>query len=137
MASTNYLMKRVNTYPITNEARTKELNIIKDTLYNNKYNKNLSISHSKHHKHNKTIGSQHQTTKWASFTHCGKETQKITKLFKEAQISRILFKKHNTKPNKIPAADRQVQKKWHIPNEMHGLATKIYRPNRPNIPDQI
>jgi hypothetical protein len=65
-------MMRVNTYPITNEAKTKALNIIQDTLHNNKYNKN--------------IGPQHQTTKWAIFTYCGKETQKITKLFKEAQI---------------------------------------------------
>jgi hypothetical protein len=39
----------VNTYPIINEAKTKELNtrIIQDTLYNNKCNKNVSIRHSK------------------------------------------------------------------------------------------
>jgi hypothetical protein len=39
----NYLMNRVNAYPITNEAKTRELNIIQDILHNNEYNKNLSI----------------------------------------------------------------------------------------------
>jgi hypothetical protein len=43
----NYLIYRVHTYPITNEAKTKELNSIRDTLHNNEYNINLSISHSK------------------------------------------------------------------------------------------
>jgi hypothetical protein len=40
----------VNTYPITNEAKTRELNSIQDILHNNEYNKNLSIRHSKQQK---------------------------------------------------------------------------------------
>jgi hypothetical protein len=31
MASTNYVMNRVHTYPVTNEEETLELNIIQDT----------------------------------------------------------------------------------------------------------
>jgi hypothetical protein len=81
--SINFLINRVHTYPIT-----KELNIIQDTLYNNKYNKNVNISHSINHKHNKNTSQQHQTTKWATFTYYGKE--EITKLFKE--ILRLHFK---------------------------------------------
>jgi hypothetical protein len=39
IASINYLMNKVNTYPITNEAKTREINVIQDTLHNNKYKK--------------------------------------------------------------------------------------------------
>jgi hypothetical protein len=121
-------MNRVNTYPITNEANARELNVIQDPLYNNEYNINLSTGDSKSMKNNKNIGPQHQTIKWAIFTYCGKETKKIITLFKETEI-KVAFrtKKHNTKPNKTPAANRQVRKKWRIPNEMYGLATEIYR----------
>jgi hypothetical protein len=39
-------MNRVHTYPIINEEKTKELNIIQDTLYNNEYkNKNINTRH--------------------------------------------------------------------------------------------
>jgi uncharacterized membrane protein YjjP (DUF1212 family) len=34
----NYLVNRVHTYSITKEAKEKELNSIKDTLYSNEYN---------------------------------------------------------------------------------------------------
>jgi ribosomal protein S4 len=89
VASINYLMNRVHTYPITNEEKTKELNIIQDTLYNNKYNnKNLNIRHPRNKKHNnKNTRQQHQTTKWAMFTYYGKETKEIAKLFKETNIN--------------------------------------------------
>jgi hypothetical protein len=38
--SINYLMDRLHTYPITNKAKKMELNVIKSTLHNNKYNIN-------------------------------------------------------------------------------------------------
>jgi ribosomal protein S4 len=92
VASINYLINRVHTYPITNEEKTKELNIMQDTLKSNEYNnKNLNISHSRNHKHNKTSSQQHQTTKWAMFTYYGKQTKEITKLFKETNI-KIAFR---------------------------------------------
>jgi hypothetical protein len=37
-ASINYLMNRLHTYPITNKAKNKKLNVIKNTLHNNRYN---------------------------------------------------------------------------------------------------
>jgi hypothetical protein len=69
IASINFLMNRVHRYPITNEAKTKEINNIQDTLCANEYNRNLSISHSKNEKHNKNTSPQHPTTKWAIFTY--------------------------------------------------------------------
>jgi hypothetical protein len=62
ISSVNYLMNRVQTYPITKEAKENELNIIQDTLHNNEYNKNVSTRHSDQHKHNKNIDRQHQKT---------------------------------------------------------------------------
>jgi hypothetical protein len=88
VASINYLINRVHTYPITNEEKTKELNIIHDILYNNEY----IIQEIKN---NKNTSQQHQTTKWATFTYCGKETQGIAKLFKETNI-KITFRTKNT-----------------------------------------
>jgi hypothetical protein len=87
----------VNTYPLTNEAKTKELNIIQDPLYNNEYNKSLRASHQKN---NKNIGPQHQTIKWAIFMHCGKETKRIIQVFKETQI-KVAVRTKNTIQNLI------------------------------------
>jgi hypothetical protein len=50
MSSVNYLMNRMLTYPVTKEAKEKELNIIPNILHNNRYNKNLSTRNSKQHK---------------------------------------------------------------------------------------
>jgi hypothetical protein len=44
-------MNRVNTYPITNEAKTREPNIVQDILHNNEHNKSVSIIHSEQQKH--------------------------------------------------------------------------------------
>jgi hypothetical protein len=56
------------TYPITKEAKEKELNIIHDKLHNNEYNKNLSTIYANQRKHNKNTGRQHKKTKYAIFT---------------------------------------------------------------------
>jgi hypothetical protein len=53
ISSINYLMNRVHTYPITKEAKERELNIIKDTLHNNEYNTNLGMRHFNQHKYKK------------------------------------------------------------------------------------
>jgi hypothetical protein len=44
------------------------------------------MRHSEQHKQNKNTGMQHQKMKWAIFTYSGRETKKIIKLLKEAQI---------------------------------------------------
>jgi hypothetical protein len=98
VARINYV---VHTYPITKEEKRKELNITQDTLYNNECNnKNLNISHSRNHKHNKNTSQQHQTTRWATFTYYGKATKEITKLFKETNI-KIAIQTKNTIQNLV------------------------------------
>jgi hypothetical protein len=107
IASINYLTNRVHTYPIIKEAKTKELNIIQDTLHNNEYNKNINVCHSKNHK-NKNVSPQHQTTKWAIFIYYGRETKEITKLFKEANI-KIAFRTKNTIRNLVMPHPQQEE----------------------------
>jgi hypothetical protein len=51
--------------------------------------------HHNSHEQNTNIDPQHQKTKWATFTYNGKETRKITKFFKEAQI-KIACRTRNT-----------------------------------------
>jgi hypothetical protein len=46
-------MNRMLTYPITKEAKEKELNNILEILYNNVYSKNLSTRQPNQHNHNK------------------------------------------------------------------------------------
>jgi general stress protein 26 len=60
----------------------------------------------KKHKHNKNTSLQHQKAKWAIFTYSRKETKKITKLFKEAQIKVAFRTRNNKKHSKIPPANR-------------------------------
>jgi hypothetical protein len=83
-------MNRMGTYPMRKEAKGNELNTIQDILHNNKYNKTLSTRHSNEHKPNKNTDRQHQKTEWIIFTYSGKETKKVTKLFKETQIGTAL-----------------------------------------------
>jgi hypothetical protein len=42
-------------YPITKEAKQRELNIIKDTLHNTEYNTNLGMRHFNQHKQKKSL----------------------------------------------------------------------------------
>jgi hypothetical protein len=54
---------------------------MQDTVDNNEYNESLSTRLLNQCKCNKNTDQQHKKTKWASFTHSGKETKKITKVF--------------------------------------------------------
>jgi hypothetical protein len=49
-------------------------------------------------KQNVDIDPEHRKTKWATFTYSGKETRKITKLFKDTQI-KIVLKTRNVIQN--------------------------------------
>jgi hypothetical protein len=77
-----------------------ELEVIKNTLHNNKYNTHQIKEHHKSHEQNTDTETQHRTakTKWATFTYSGKETRIITKLFKGTQI-KIAYRTSNTIEN--------------------------------------
>jgi hypothetical protein len=72
ISSIIYLVKGLNTYPISKEAKETERNTIKITLHNNKYNNNKIILHpappQQKKKKNTDTGPQHQKKKLSTFT---------------------------------------------------------------------
>jgi hypothetical protein len=76
----------------------RALKTIKNTLHNNKYNINLDTEQHKKHNTIKNTDPQHQKIKCATFTYSGKETRKITKLFKDTEI-KMAFRTRNTIQN--------------------------------------
>jgi hypothetical protein len=99
ISAINYLINRANTYPITKEAKKKEFQTIQNILGNNKYyNYIINKKHPTIQKQNENRDTQQQKKKWATFTYYGKETRKITRLFKDTHI-KIAFKTKNTIQN--------------------------------------
>jgi hypothetical protein len=82
------------------QKKKKELDIVKDTLHNNKYNMNKTTEHPtpQKQKQNTSTDPQHQKLKWATITYSGKERRKIKKLCKDTQI-KITFRTQNTIQN--------------------------------------
>jgi hypothetical protein len=95
ISSTMYLVNRLNTYQISKEAKEKELNIIKHTLHNN-YNIYKIMKHPDPQKQKQNINTdpQYWKPKCSTFTYSGKETRKITQLFKDTKI-KITFRTWN------------------------------------------
>jgi hypothetical protein len=94
-----YLINRVNTYPITNEAKKKkEISIIHNILRNNKHvNKTLNTAHQKPRKQKENTDIHKLKEEWATFTYHGKQTRKLTQLFKDTH--NFFFKTKNTIQN--------------------------------------
>jgi hypothetical protein len=61
ISSINNLFNRLNTYPISKEAKEKELNLIKHTLHNNIMN--TIIKHTAPQNKNKKLTRTHNTRK--------------------------------------------------------------------------
>jgi hypothetical protein len=111
---------------------------MKNTLENNKYDRNKSKTHPNAKKQNTINEPQHKKTKWATFTYSGKEAKQITKLFKDTHI-KIAYKTQNTiqKVTKQHTQSEKYNNSPHLPTEMPRLPTKIHWPNRQSIPRQI
>jgi hypothetical protein len=78
----NFLINRINRYPITQESKDKESQIISTILENNKY-KHVAM-YPKRKQAPMTRGTL--TQKWATFTYCGSSIRTITKLFRNTNI---------------------------------------------------
>jgi hypothetical protein len=84
---------------MTKEAKKKEIAIKHNILRNNKYdNKTLNTAHQKPQKQKENTDIQQLKGKWATFTCHGKQTRKLTHLFKYTHI-KIAFKTKNTIQN--------------------------------------
>jgi hypothetical protein len=98
MSGINYLLNRINTYPITKEGKQIEKNTFKNILYN-EYDLNIIDKLTqKQQKQNTMTEEKHQKIKWAVFTYNTKEVRKITKLFRDTHI-RVAFRTRNTIEN--------------------------------------
>jgi hypothetical protein len=89
-AAIRYYCNRMKTYKLTPENRQKERDNIWQISLSNKYDTSLN-------KFSKGKGQKqdNQRHKWAKFTHVGKETRFITKLFKNTD-EKIAFTTDNT-----------------------------------------
>jgi hypothetical protein len=105
--------------------RATQRNNPEDTIL---HDKKLSTRCTNTQKHKENTDTRHlKKKKWAIFTYNGKETRKITELFKYA-YTKTAFQ--TRKPYKTLQTNRQIwKKKWCIPNEVH----ELYRAHRPFI----
>jgi hypothetical protein len=80
----NYILNRINTYPLTKEGKQTEINTTKSILHNKEYDINIidKLTQKNQKKEQNTMTEdKYQKVKWATFTYNTKEVRKITKLF--------------------------------------------------------
>jgi hypothetical protein len=82
---------------MTRKAKAIERNIIKNILHNNEYDTSLiekPLNQGKQRKDTHT-DPRNQKIKWVTFTYYGKETRKITKLFRDTKL-KVAYHTRNT-----------------------------------------
>jgi hypothetical protein len=118
--SFNFLLNRLNTYPLSRTDKNSELQIINQIARENEYyptNTTLKI------KNKSKINAEKsklklplrkpEDKKWVVFTHTGKETRYITKLFKNTSV-KPTFKTANT-----------LKKNTYLPSDLLQINTRI------------
>jgi hypothetical protein len=95
-SATNYLINRMNTYPLTQENKENELTIINEILKNNGYQQPSTtckhINKATINPTQTTQNTQKGKTKWATFTYAGPETKPLPTYF-GTQTSKLLTKR--------------------------------------------
>jgi hypothetical protein len=86
----NYLVNRMNMYPLTQENRDQELTTINEILKNNEYQQ-LPTNFQQKSKDPKNPtqtapNTQQQKDKWTTFMYSGPETRTITNLFQNTNL---------------------------------------------------
>jgi hypothetical protein len=84
LSAIRYLRNRNETYPITEQNKQKEKDVIEHILRNNNYSR-MTLNTRPHRRVRQDEHQQHQ--KWAKFTYMGTETRFITKLFQKAGLN--------------------------------------------------
>jgi hypothetical protein len=130
-----YLLNRVYNYPITEKAKDTEMTTIKNILENNKYNTNIITTLSTKKNKQKILGNpEKQKIKWATFSYIGKETRKITKIFRNTNLKVAFRTKNNLQSVLKPKLQTdKYKKKQYISCEMPRLPHGIYRTNGENV----
>jgi hypothetical protein len=107
LAAIRYLTNRMQTYNLNVNNKVKEANTIQQILYN-KYDPSLLNNHAPLTNNTKTDLNK---TKWAKFTHVGKETKFITKLFKHTTLN-VAIKTQNTIGKLLSQQNNRQQEKY-------------------------
>jgi hypothetical protein len=107
MAAVRYLTNRINKYHLNTDSKEKEKEIIEHILQANKYDTSIVDAPLK----TKNRKATKYEIKWAKFTYVGKETNFVTKLFKNSivnvsyttrnTIASLLSQKPSLKKNKF------------------------------------
>ena len=98
MAAIRYLRNRMHSYNLNKTDAQKEKDTIQQILMNNKYDPNLIQNNKNKRRDENKVNNQKPDTegkKWAKFTHIGKETRFITKIFKKSNIKIALTTNNN------------------------------------------
>ena len=108
-AAIRYLYNRINTYNLNNEAIDEESKTIKKIMENNKY-PSQSYTYRPNNNSNK-IPTQMQSKeqKWVNFTYIGKETNIITRIFKNTNV-KISYRTNNNTQNLLHQRQTQTDK---------------------------
>ena len=106
LAAIRYFTNRIHTYSLDPENKQKEINTVKQIVYNNKYG-TLTVrkTRSNKPKHQQTC----QNPKWATFAYVGRETRVIIKLFKNTNI-KIAYTTNNNL-GKLLVTQRDIKAK--------------------------
>jgi hypothetical protein len=82
-AAINFLVNRLNQYPLTHNSKHSEENIIRTILQHNNYPLNtIQLAQEPSNKNKNNI----QKRKWATFTYFGHEIRTITNFFKNTEV---------------------------------------------------
>ena len=92
LAAIWYFLNRINTYDLGHAEKQKETEILKQIVYNNKFHTSI-LSRIRNSK--TKPDSENQRKRWTKFTYVGKETRRMTKLFKNTNV-RIAFTTNNS-----------------------------------------
>jgi hypothetical protein len=96
----------MNTYPITDTNKKRELQYIRTILHNNNYpTYKQKIKHKPNNIEQNTQPNNNE--KWITFTYTGKETRIITRLFKNTNVG-ISFKTITTIRNHIKTKKKHI-----------------------------
>ena len=122
-AAVRFLYNRLNSYHLQDKEHQQERNIIQSILYNNSFPVQIQNPLDNHSSHPKNLlqvqkpldnhSSQPQNPlnkkKWCTFTHIGKETTFITKIFRHSDI-KIAYRTNNTLQKHLAYGTQQQDK---------------------------
>jgi hypothetical protein len=115
-AAINFLVNRLNQYPLTHNNKHSEENIIRTILQNNNYPLNtIQLAQKPPNKYNNI-----QKRKWATFTYFRHQIRTITNLFKNTEVGASYKTKNNIK-HLLKSKNNKDDILWHYRKNIRGI----------------